>query len=150
MYHSSQLNSMQQPQDIETVPHITDHQMILDTLPHPLRSPIRTLRTFFGIAILAGTCIVLTSSLSSAAELYPFTPPSFSQQRSIERQPAGKAQLSTDDEKRVSRIATQAKQLSPSDRSELKSSIQKNLNEAAAKRNLNQVKYFSELLRQIE
>ena len=102
------------------------------------------------VAILAGTCIVSIPSLSSAAELYPFTPPSSSQQRSIERQPAGKAQLSTEDETRISRIATQAKQLSPSDRSELKSSIQKSLNAAAAKRNLNQVKYFSELLRQID
>ena len=120
------------------------------TLPHSRRSSITALRTFFGIAILVGSFTLSPLSLSSAAELYPFTPPSSSQQRSVERQPAGKAQLSTEDETRISRIATQAKQLSPSDRSELKSSIQKSLNAAAAKRNLNQVKYFSELLRQID
>ena len=150
MYHSNHLNSMQQTHGIETVPHITDHQMILDALSHHTRSSIRALQTFLGIAILAGSCIVSIPSLSSAAELYPFTPPSSSQQRSVERQPAGKAQLSTEDETRISRIATQAKQLSPSDRNQLKISIQKSLNEAAAKRNLNQVKYFSELLRQID
>ena len=132
-------------------PHESAEHLSINTfLPHPLRSSITALRSFFGVAILAGTCAWHITSLVYAAELYPFSPPSSSQQRSVERQPAGKAQLSTDDEKRVSRIATQAKQLSPSDRSELKSSIQKSLNEAAAKRNLNQVKYFSELLRQIE
>ena len=133
-----------------TVPRIMNHYMVLDTLPHPPRSSITALRTFFGKAILAGSCIVSIPALSSAAELYPFTPPSSSQQRSVERQPAGKAKLSTEDETRISRITTQAKQLSPSDRNELKISIQKSLNEAAAKRNLNQVKYFSELLRQID
>jgi hypothetical protein len=121
-----------------------------ESLPHPTRSPITALRTFFGIAMLVGSCTLSPLSLSSAAELFPYTPPSPSQQRSLERQPAGKAQLSTEDETRISRIAIQAKQLSPSDRSELKSSIQKSLNAAAAKRNLNQVKYFSELLRQID
>jgi hypothetical protein len=132
-------------------PHESAERLSFNTfLPHPLRSSITALRSFFGMAMLSASCAWLMTSLVYAAELFPFPSQSSTQQRSVERQPAGKAQLSTDDEKRVSMIATQAKQLSPSDRSELKSSIQKSLNEAAAKRNLNQVKYFSELLRQIE
>jgi hypothetical protein len=61
---------MQQPQDIEMVPRITDHQMILDTLLHPMQSPIRALQTFFGIAILAGSCTLPLTSLIFAAELF--------------------------------------------------------------------------------
>ena len=62
---------MQQPQDIETVPRITDHQLILDTLSHPTRSLITALQTFLGIAILAGSCTLpITTSLIFASELF--------------------------------------------------------------------------------
>ena len=70
MYYGNYWNSMQQPEGIETVPRITDHQMILDTLSHPLQSPIRALRTFFGIAILVGSCTLPITSLIFAAELF--------------------------------------------------------------------------------
>lgn len=70
MYHSNYLNSMQQPHGIESVPRITDHQTILDTLLHPLQSPIRALQTFFGIAILAGSCTLPITSLIFAPELF--------------------------------------------------------------------------------
>ena len=53
-----------------TVPRIMDHQMILDTLPHPTHSSITTLRTFFGIAILVGSCTMPVTSLVFAAELF--------------------------------------------------------------------------------
>ena len=61
---------MQEPQGIETVPRITDHTMILDTLAHPTRSLITALRTFFGIAILAGSCTLPITSLIFSAELF--------------------------------------------------------------------------------
>ena len=70
MYHSNHLNSMQQPLGIEVVPRITDHKMILDTLSHPTRSPITALRTFFGIAMLAGSCTLPITSLIFAPELF--------------------------------------------------------------------------------
>ena len=61
---------MQQPQGIEIVPRITDHKMILDALSHHTRSSIRALRTFFGIAILAGSCTLPITSLIFAPELF--------------------------------------------------------------------------------
>ena len=61
---------MQQSQGIEIVPRITDHKMILDTLTHPLQSPIRALQTFVGIAILAGSCTLPMTSLIFAPELF--------------------------------------------------------------------------------
>ena len=70
MYHGNQINSMQQPHGIEIVPHITDHQMILDALSHHTRSSIRALQTFLGIAILAGSCTLPITSLIFAGELF--------------------------------------------------------------------------------
>jgi hypothetical protein len=70
MYHSNYLNNMQEPQGIETVPRITDHTMILDTLTHPTRSLITALRTFFGVVILAGSCALPITSLIFAEELF--------------------------------------------------------------------------------
>lgn len=61
---------MQQTHGIETVPHITDHQMILDALSHHTRSSIRALQTFLGIAILAGSCTLPLTSLIFAPELF--------------------------------------------------------------------------------
>ena len=70
MYHSNHLNSMQQTQGIETVPHIMGDQMILDALSHHSRSSIRALQTFLGIAILAGSCTLPITSLIFAPELF--------------------------------------------------------------------------------
>ena len=70
MYHSNHLNSMQQTHGIETVPRITDHQMILDALSHHTRSSIRALQTFLGIAILAASCTLPITSLIFAPELF--------------------------------------------------------------------------------
>jgi hypothetical protein len=47
-----------------------DHKMALATLPDPMQSPIRALRTFFGIAILADNCTLPITSLIFAAELF--------------------------------------------------------------------------------
>jgi hypothetical protein len=127
-----------------------DHEIVLDTLSHPIRSALTTFRTFFPVTILAVGCSWPATSLLFAAELFPYAPPSSSQQRSVEQYPAPTPQLSSEDEKRISRIAAQAKQLSPTDRTQFKSSSQKSFEEAFAKGNLNQAKYFSELLRQIE
>ena len=70
MYHSNQINSMQQPHGIETVPDNIDHQTILDALSHHTQSSIRALQTFFGIAILAGSCTLPITSLIFASELF--------------------------------------------------------------------------------
>jgi len=127
-----------------------EYKMIHDTLPHPTRHSIRTVRTIIRITILAVSSALSASSLLFAAELFPYAPPSSSQQRSFEQYPAPAPQLSSEDEKRISRIAGQAKQLNSTDRTQLKNSIQKRFDEAFAKENLNQAKYFNELLRQID
>jgi hypothetical protein len=54
----------------DILPRIMDHYMILGTLPHPARSSIAALRTFFGIAILAGSCTLPITSLIFAPELF--------------------------------------------------------------------------------
>jgi hypothetical protein len=70
MYHGNYLNNMQEPQGIETVPRITDHQIILEARSHHTRSLIRALQTFLGITILAGSCALPITSLIFAPELF--------------------------------------------------------------------------------
>jgi hypothetical protein len=70
MYHSNHLNSMQQTHVIETAPHITGHQTILDALSRHTRSSIRALQTFLAMAILAGSCTLPITSLIFAPELF--------------------------------------------------------------------------------
>jgi hypothetical protein len=131
-----------------TVPRIMNHHMVLDTLPHPPRSSITALRTFFGIAILVGSCILSTPSLSSAAELFPFSPPT-SQQRSVEQVPQVRPQLSKEDINRITRLADQAKKLAPDEQRQLRGNIQRKQKEAVRQGNLNQAQYYTELLTQI-
>jgi hypothetical protein len=102
-------------------PHESAERLSVNTfLPHPLRSSITALRSFFGMAILAGSCALSALSLSSAAELFPYAPPSPSQQRSVERQPAAKPPLSSEDLDRISKIATQARNLESSKRIQMR------------------------------
>ena len=134
----------------DTVPRIMDHEMVPHPSSHPTQSSITTFRTFLLITILAVGCALSAFSLLFAAELFPYAPPSSSQQRSAEQQPAARPQLSSEDLDRISKIAAKARGLNPSDKQQLKSSIQRSLDEAVAKGNLNQAQYFNELLRQID
>lgn len=88
-------------------------------------------------------------ALSFGAELFPFTPPSSGPQRPFEQGSQGKSQLSKEDFDRISKTANLAKQLPTDEKKKLKIGIQRDLREAAAQGNLNQVTYFTELLVQI-
>ncbi|WP_455388080.1 hypothetical protein, partial [Petrachloros mirabilis] len=94
-------------------------------------------RNSFRIAILA-TCLPLSqTSFLHAAELFPFEPPSATQQRTVEKQSS--TALSVEDRDRISKLANQAKQLSPSDQKQLKQSLRRSLDSAIQKGDLNQV-----------
>jgi hypothetical protein len=127
-----------------------EYEMIPDTLPHPTRSSITKFRTILRVTILAVGCTLPTISFLFAAELFPFAPPSSSQQRSVEQQSVAKPQLTQEDLDRISQIASQATQLSQADQVKFKATIQKNLSDAIAKGNLAQAKYYRELLQRIE
>ena len=127
-----------------------EYEMIPDTLPHSTRSSITTFRTFLLVTILAVGYTLSTISSLFAAELFPFAPPSLSQQRSVEQQSIAKPQLTQEDLDRISQIASQATQLSQADQVKFKATIQKNLSDAIAKGNLAQAKYYRELLQRIE
>jgi hypothetical protein len=47
-----------------------EHLSVNTILPHPLRSSITALRSFFGIAILVGSCALSATSLVVAADLF--------------------------------------------------------------------------------
>jgi len=90
-------------------------------LPHPTQSPITALRTLFGIAILAGSCTLSAPSLSSAAELFPFSPPT-SQQRGVDHGPQVRPQLSKEDLNRITRLVEQARKL-PAEKMKMESRL---------------------------
>src|SRR5437870_2215702 len=69
----------------DTVPHFMDHKMVLDTLLYPTRSSVTTFRSFLRVTILAVSCSWPATALLFAAELFPYAPPSSSQQRSVEQ-----------------------------------------------------------------
>ena len=117
------------------------------TFPYT-RSPITALRTFFGIAILTGTCTLPVTSLVFAAELFPFSPPT-SQQRAADQAPQVRPQLSKDEINRISQLADQAKKLTPDEQRQLQGSIRLKLKGAVTQGNLNQAQYYTELLTQI-
>ena len=131
-----------------TVPRIVNHHMVLDTLLYPPRSSITALRTFFGIAILAGSCASPITSLMFAAELFPFSPPT-SQQRGGDQTPQVRPQLSKDDIDRITRLADQAKKLTLDEQEQRRGSIRQKLKGAVKQGNLNQAQYYSELLTQL-
>ena len=132
-----------------TVPCIMNHYMVLDTLPNPTRSSITALRTFFGIAILAGSCTSPITSLVFAAELFPYVPPT-TQQRSVEQAPQGRSQLSEKDITRITQLANQARKLKSEERTQLQRNLRQKLKGAMTQGNLNQAQYYDELLTQIE
>lgn len=117
-------------------------------LPRPIRSSITALRIFFGIAILAGSCTLSLTSLASAAELFPFSPPT-SQQRAIDQPSQVRPQLSKEDIGRISRLADQAKKLTSDEQRQLQGSIRQKLKGAVTQGNLGQAQYYTELLTQI-
>jgi hypothetical protein len=98
--------------------------------------------------MLAGTCIVSTPSLSSAAELYPFSLPT-SQQPAVDQAPQVKPQLSKDDISRIARLADQAKKLTPDEQRQLQESIQRKQKDAVRQGDFNQAQYYTELHTQI-
>ncbi len=131
-----------------TVPRIMNHHMALDTLLYPTRSSITALRTFFGIAILAGSCTSPVTSLVFAAELFPFSPPT-SQQRAADQPSQVRPQLSKEDLNRITQLADQAKKLPSDEQQQLRVSIRKKLKGAVTQGNLNQAQYYTELLTQL-
>lgn len=126
-----------------------------NAIPRINRSPsagvsLTTIRTFLQTVLVTVGCTLSAIPPLSAAELFPFAPPPFSQQRTIEPSAQVKPQLSAEDRVRIAKVAAQARNLSTEDQKRLRTSIRKSLNEAAAQGNLKQVQYLTELLQQME
>ena len=133
-----------------TVPRIRGHNMIRDNHSSSPRRSITTFLTILRITVLSTSCSLSTISFSFAAELFPFAPPSTSQQRPIEQHSTPRSQLPSEEIDKISKLAAQAKQLSPLDQKQLKENLRRSLDSAIARGNLNQVQYYNEVLRQIE
>lgn len=100
------------------------------------------------IAILLLIAFSEAAPLLHAGELFPLAPSASSQQRIIEQPVRGR--LTTEDREKIANLAVQAKKLTPEDQKKLKTTVQKSISDAAAQGNLNQVKFLSELLQQMD
>lgn len=99
-------------------------------------------------------CTVLlfagTATLSFGAELFPYSPPSMTQQRPMVQRPESTPELTAEERARIEELSTQAKKLSTTEQQQVKDLLKKNLVSAARNKNWAQAQYFSEALRQLE
>ncbi|HMS84512.1 MAG TPA: hypothetical protein PKD12_12740 [Nitrospira sp.] len=102
------------------------------------------------MTLLTIIALLATESLASSAELFPYSPPSAPQQRSMIQRPNITPELSAEERGRIEDLSVQAKKLSGAEQQQLRDVLRKNLESAARTKNWAQVKYYSEALRQIE
>lgn len=102
------------------------------------------------ISLLAISTFVGIGSLACAAELFPYSPPSATQQRSMMQRPSVTPELSSEERVRIAELSAQAKKLSVAEQQQLKEVLRKNLASAGKANNWAQVQYYSEALRQLE
>jgi hypothetical protein len=101
----------------------------------------------------SGACLLLFMAITGTpqlfgAELFPFSPPT-NQQRAVDQPAQVRPRLSKEDIDRVTRLADQAKKLTPNEQRQLQVSIQQKQKEAVRQGNLNQAQYYTELLTQL-
>jgi hypothetical protein len=101
----------------------------------------------------SGACLLLFMTITGTpqlfgAELFPFSPPT-SQQRAVDQPAQVGPRLSKEDIDRATRLADQAKKLTPDEQRQLRGSIQQKQKEAVRQGNLNQAQYYTELLTQL-
>lgn len=102
------------------------------------------------IVLLTITALLTIGGLAWSAELFPYSPPSAAQQRSMVQRPGTTPELSALERRRIEDLSVQAKKLSGAEQQQLKAGLRKNLESAAKAKNWAQVEYYSEALRQIE
>ncbi|HBH81305.1 MAG TPA: hypothetical protein DDY39_15895 [Nitrospira sp.] len=102
------------------------------------------------ISLLTIGALLGTGSLACSAELFPYTPPSTTQQRPMVQRPSLAPSLSAEERERLADLSAQAKKLSVPEQQQLKEVLRKSLASAGKAKNLAQVQYYSEALRQLE
>ena len=117
-------------------------------LPGPTGEAMIARRPF--LLIVTITSLSMPAVLASAAELFPYSPPSATQQRPMIQRPNTTPELSAEERARISDLAAQAKKLSSPEQQQLRELLRKNLESAAKAKNWAQVQYYSEALHQLE
>lgn len=92
--------------------------------------------------------ILCSAGIVWAAELFPYNPPS-TRQAPITQQGPTRGQLTPQDLQRIEKYAEEAKRLSAQDRTQLKETLRSSRDSAADAGRLDQVQYYTELLKRI-
>lgn len=122
---------------------------MIDAALYPRHSD-RRFTSYLCISLITIATVIETGALVYSAELFPYTPPSATQQRSMMQRPSGTPELSSEERARIADLSAQAKKLSVAEQQELKDVLRKSLASAGKANNWAQVQYYSEALRQLE
>jgi hypothetical protein len=99
------------------------------------------------------SCVALTmiDSAAHAGELFPYNPPAtnaaLQMQQRVPQQAVG---LSAKELERIDALAQQVSALPPAQKQTLRAEVQSELDKAASRYDLRQIRYYGELLRRID
>ena len=101
---------------------------------------------------LAGGLALAAAGSAHAAELFPYNPPPASAARQMQQQriPEPQTGLSAEELRRLDALAREVAKLPEKQRRTLRTEVQNELDKAAARYDVRQVRYYNELLRRID
>jgi hypothetical protein len=101
--------------------------------------------------LAGGAALATVGSAAYAGELFPYSPPPASATQQIQ-QPAAPppAPPSADELRKIDALAREIAKLSPAQRKDVRDGVLDELNKAASRGDLQQIRYYSELLRRID
>lgn len=102
-------------------------------------------RLIFGFCLAGGAALATVGPAVHAAELFPYNPPS--QSRQIQQRSVG---LSAEEMRRIEELARQIARLPPAQKESVRAEVLNDLNRAARRQDMRQVRFYNELLRRID
>ena len=123
-------------------------QQNLTSWPDNTSRPHSRSRRRIGTTCFLFIITITGTSQLFGAELFPFSPPP-SQQRAVDQPSQARPQLSKEDITRATRLADQAKKLTPAEQQQFRENILRKQKDAVRDGSFAQAQYYTELLTQL-
>lgn len=123
-------------------------QQNLTSWPDHTSRPHSRSRRRIGTTYFLFIITITGTSQLFGAELFPFSPPP-SQQRAVDQPSQARPQLSKEDITRATRLADQAKKLTPAEQQQFRENILRKQKDAVRDGSFAQAQYYTELLTQL-
>jgi len=110
-----------------------------------------SIRSISRSCLAAGAALAAAGSVAYAGELFPYNPPANApQQRQQQRTPQPAARLSDEEMSKIDKLAKEIAKLKTAQKKKVRAGVQKELDEAVSRADMQQVRYYNELLRRID